>query len=540
MRVLIVFLLGITGFAQVPAILVADELVVDLQAQDASKDWLFLDKTAPIKDGELVFDGRQKISRAVYTPQEWSDVTLRAKFLVEPQAEGVLACGFMVRAVDGSSYYYVHFDRASAVLVRYSQGREWNEIKRVSVSDRSPGQWHEAQLECLGNTLRVSLNGKVLYEAKDNTLAAGRIGFYGSQGLVRVKDIRVTGTARKPAGDFVIPPPAFVHVCEDAGAGGYEAFPDVCRLNDGRLMCVFYAGYGHVALPNAQLPRGGRISFCLSSDEGQTWSAAQTLYDGPDDDRDPSIVQLNSGRILCNFFSLRSKTGGGYEGLGSWMVFSDDKGKTWSEPHQISKAHYCSSPIRELSGGRLILGLYTQDGKKSQGSVAFSDDGGKTWQPEVLIDNGGIQLDAETDLIELKDGTLYAAQRPQMSFATSKDRGDTWTISQPMGFPGHCPYFLRTSDDVILLAFRLPNTSLRFSRDEGKTWSDNVVIDEVIGAYPSMANLPDGSVLVVYYEEGQGSGVRARRFRVTDKGIEWLPPSKKSPKSPVIIRAWRD
>jgi sialidase-1 len=53
------------------------------------------------------------------------------------------------------------------------------------------------------------------------------------------------------------------------------------------------------------------------------------------------------------------------------------------------------------------------------------------------------------------------------------------------------------------------------------------VIDEVFGAYPSMANLPDGSVLVIYYEEGQGSSIRARRFHVTDKGIEWLLPSKK-------------
>ena len=105
MRVWIVILLVVTGFVHNPSSIVADELVVDLQAQDASKDWLFLDKTASIKDGELVFDGRQKISRAVYTPQEWSDVTLRAKFLVEPQAEGVLACGLMIRAVDGSSYY---------------------------------------------------------------------------------------------------------------------------------------------------------------------------------------------------------------------------------------------------------------------------------------------------------------------------------------------------------------------------------------------------------------------------------------------------
>ena len=322
--------------------------------------------------------------------------------------------------------------------------------------------------------------------------------------------------------DWIFLTSPFVYVCKDAGAGGYEAFPDVCRLSDGRLMCAFYAGYGHVALPNDQLPNGGRIAYCMSSDEGQTWSAAATLYDGPDDDRDPSIVQLKSGRLICNFFSLRKGADGqSYEGLGSWMITSDDLGKTWSVPQQITRTHYCSSPIRELSNGRLILGLYTENAKNSQGSVVFSDDGGKTWQPEVLIDNGGVQLDAETDIVELKDGTLYAAQRPHMSFATSKDHGTTWTVSKAMGFAGHCPYFLRTQDNVILLAFRLPNTSLRFSRDECQTWSENVVIDDVIGAYPSMANLNDGSVLVVYYEEGQGSSIRARRFRVTAKGIEW-------------------
>ena len=44
----------------------------------------------------------------------------------------------------------------------------------------------------------------------------------------------------------------FVFVCRDGGAGGYEAFPDVCRLADGRLMAGFYAGSVHVSLPPAQ------------------------------------------------------------------------------------------------------------------------------------------------------------------------------------------------------------------------------------------------------------------------------------------------
>lgn len=502
----------------------AQELSINLRSENPVAEWRMLDRTASVNDGELVLDGRKKISRAVYLPMEWQDATVRAKFRVEPQPTGVLACGFMIRAADASTYYYVHFDRTQAILVRYSPSNVWNEIKRVGGLNKPAGEWHEALLECSGTTLRVSLNGKLLFEAQDETLKAGRIGFYGSQALVHVKDISITGSGQRTTAEFVNPPPTFGYVCEDAGAGAYEAFPDVCRLQDGRLMCVFYAGYGHVALPSEQLPRGGRISFCLSSDEGQTWTDAETLYDGPDDDRDPSIVQLKNGRMICNFFSLRKgATEGSYSGLGTWMISSDDKGKTWSEPKQISKTHYCSSPIRELSSGRLILGLYTEGGKKSQGSAVFSDDGGDTWQPEVLIDNGGVQLDAETDIIELKDHTLYAAQRPQMAMALSKDMGATWTVSQAMGFAGHCPYFLRTKDDVIVLAYRLPNTSLRFSRDECQTWSENVVIDDVIGAYPSMVNLNDGSVLVVYYEEGASSSIRSKRFRITSEGLEWIP-----------------
>ena len=325
-------------------------------------------------------------------------------------------------------------------------------------------------------------------------------------------------------------PEDFVYVCRNAGAGGYEAFPDVCRLRDGRLMAVLYAGYGHVSLPEERLPKGGRICSCLSSDEGRTWSEAHVLYDGPDDDRDPSIVQLSNGSLICNFFSLRKreqvKEGeAAWIGLGSWMVVSRDMGKTWSAPMQIVKDYYCSAPVRELPDGRLILGLYRQTGGESHGAVVVSEDGGKTWGKAIDIDNGGYKLDAETDVIPLKDGSLYAVEREPkttMCYSVSKDGGRTWSVSRPLGFPGHCPYLLRTPDDIILLAHRLPKTNLHYSLDEAKTWSENVLVDDVGGAYPSMVNLKDGTVLIVYYEEGKGSDIRARRFRATKAGIKWL------------------
>ncbi len=76
---------------------------------------------------------------------------------------------------------------------------------------------------------------------------------------------------------------------------------------------------------------------------------------------------------------------------------------------------------------------------------------------------------------------------------------------------------------MIVMAHRLPSTSLHYSLDEGQTWSENVVVDKVGGAYPSMVTLKDESILIVYYEEGDRSSIRARRFRATPAGIEWLP-----------------
>ncbi len=326
----------------------------------------------------------------------------------------------------------------------------------------------------------------------------------------------------------------YILICRDGGAGGYEAFPDVCRIPDGRLLCVFYDGYDHVSLPNEAHPKGGRISGIFSEDEGNTWSKPFLIYDGPYDDRDPSIAVINNKRLVCNFFSLKP-VNNKWEGLGTWIIWSDDWGKTWSEPKQLFPDYYCSSPIRTLPDGTLIISLYGGEEKGGCGAVSLSKDGGNKWCTPIDINYGSLKLDAEPDVCILKNQNIFIAQRGHsnlpMGFSISEDAGKTWTESKAFPFPGHCPYLHRAPAGVLLMGIRYPGkgTCLCVSLDEAITWKEPILVDPCIGAYPSMVTLKDESILIIYYEEGHASNLRARKFKVNANGeIEWLTWNKNS------------
>ncbi len=334
----------------------------------------------------------------------------------------------------------------------------------------------------------------------------------------------------------------YVFVTHDGGAGGYEAFPDVCRLKDGRLLCVFYDGYGHIAFPNAEIFKtGGRISGCYSSDEGKTWSEPFVIFDSPFDDRDPSVTALDDGTLLCAFFILDKPIDpkAKYRKLGSWYIRSNDGGASWSEPTPISDRFWGSSPIRILKKGRWIVGLYNQN-PEMKAAVGISDDRGKHWQV-VIVPMSGRPDGDETDLIERSDGSLLlyirsrkGAEPHPMLVSRSYDGGQSWTEAESASFSGHCPYFYKTPEGVFVLGTRtgttvlsgdgvIPETTtIRISFDEGETWSTPVTVDHCLGAYPSMVTLRDGSTLIVYYEEKEGSNIRARKFRISNGGVEWL------------------
>ena len=100
---------------------------------------------------------------------------------------------------------------------------------------------------------------------------------------------------------------------------------------------------------------------------------------------------------------------------------------------------------------------------------------------------------------------------------------ESWSEAQDIGFQGHCPHLNRLSTGEIILSHRVPQTSIHISRDDAKTWQGPYIIDSCNGAYPATVELKDHTVLIVYYTEGPGSVIRARRFKLTPDGIAFLP-----------------
>lgn len=329
-------------------------------------------------------------------------------------------------------------------------------------------------------------------------------------------------------------------------AGEYQAFPDACRLQNGDIVSVFYAGGGHVTYPSEKYPEAGRICMVRSRDEGKSWSEPVVIYDDQYDNRDPHISQLQDGTIMVTFFSLKlteekERTSGGIH-----IIRSDDNGNTWDNKSQMLTKEdsnwYCSAPVREMPDSTLVFPVYHYElGKKvAWGGVFLSEDQGKSWSDVVSIGKeANLFLAAETDVIKLKDGSLFSALRGQnavpMHYSISHDEGKTWADVKSMGFLGHSPYLTRLSSGEILLSYRGVSsgesfdwdnayTALRISYDDGASWQGPYLMSESGGAYPSTVELKDHSILMIFYEEGEGSGIGALRFEKPENNLS--PPPK--------------
>jgi hypothetical protein len=451
------------------------------------EQWCFARGAWQVSAGLLEQQDADRGSVAILRDPAFSHCTFSFEFNVKPVGSGVRAAAACFRATGTLTYYWLHLDTKNntAILVRSTPSNSWNEIARRSCR-LDDDTWNRVTIVCRGPEIAVSINGTQVLKATDAALTAGRVGLGTSQGQIQFRNVRIEGTVQdqcEPLADEEAKLP-YRNISRGDAAGPYQAFPDACRLANGDIIAVFYAGYGHVSLPNDAWPKGGRICEVRSNDEGRTWTEPKLLYDDNIDNRDPHIARMSDGTLICSFFSLkpvdRSVSTRGFESQGVQIVCSHDGGKTWdTEARTLASAGWvCSAPVREMPDETYILGVYHGD---DCGGVIRSTDRGKTWSDPIPIGKeAGLPLDAETDVILLKDGRLFAALRSStinMHYATSPDLGLTWSPVQDIGFKGHAPHLYRLSTGEIVLTHRVPATSMHVSRDEAKTWQGPYRID---------------------------------------------------------------
>lgn len=108
----------------------------------------------------------------------------------------------------------------------------------------------------------------------------------------------------------------------------HNAFTSLVDYNN-KLYCAFREGAGHVSDIN------GTIRVIASDDDGQNWYSVAHLFEQGVDLRDPQLSITPDNRIMLNIGGSIYKAGK-LEGMKPKVSFSDNKGKKFSIPQNIS------------------------------------------------------------------------------------------------------------------------------------------------------------------------------------------------------------
>lgn len=410
-----------------------------------------------------------------YAPSAEKSVsfTLAAQAYAESFLFGIR--GETGNGAEGHAWWFAFTPRAGSddALLRVYDGAAWQRLGWVD-GFAGQGTFRTVAVKATADAVELAVSGQVFYtkvrrgatvNLTDVVFSTGGTVLTGME--FYVDDLEV--------GDELSGPPVDPRTLVAQEPAGYAPrFPDVIRLDDGRLMAAYYSGRSHT-------DPAGRIKVTESSDNGQNWSPPRIVVDGPHDDRDPKLTQLSDGTILLNYFitnwddpccSSRSQ-------LGTHVVRSTDGGQTWSNPIWVDTRLSCSQPppaggcpgstgwsashgsLVELANGDVLAPLYgiTATDGRQRATVVRSTDGGLTWDlnSEVTIAVGSIHYQ-EPNLTVLASGEIVAGIRttsnPQVIYLSrSFDNGHTWTTAEPTDIPGSSHHQLLRDDGSLLLTY---------------------------------------------------------------------------------------
>lgn len=337
----------------------------------------------------------------------------------------------------------------------------------------------------------------------------------------------------------------------DDGCRGYR-IPGITTTNAGTLIAVYDARWRGMG----DLPGDIDVGMSRSTDGGQTWEPMRVILDTGKDEKfrydgvgDPSILcDRKTGAIwvIATWSHGNRSWNGSGPGLTPdetgqlLLVRSDDDGRTWSKPinitRQVKRPEWCfllQGPGRGIcmQNGTLVFAAQYQDTPKKRrmpySTILYSLDQGETWQ----LGTGPRANTTEAQVEELAPGTLMLNMRDNRggsrAIYTTTDLGKTWaehpTSRKALIEPVCNAALLRAGARGLL--FVNPAVSdrprrsmtIRHSPDLGATWpqEQQLLLDQGASAgYPSATMIDDEWVGVLF--EGSSALLTFVRVRLAD------------------------
>ncbi|MGW2034248.1 exo-alpha-sialidase [Streptomyces sp. NPDC001811] len=309
-----------------------------------------------------------------------------------------------------------------------------------------------------------------------------------------------------------------------------------------------------------------------STDGGRTWGPLQVVNEGDGDTHgNPApVVDRATGRVW-----LAETYNTGRTDSASCTVpcdrtphlqYSDDDGRTWSPPRDVSpeilpadwNSWYATGPVHGIQltrgryAGRLLFGVNTEtwDGSRvtaNHAALIVSDDHGGHWRTgatdtwPVASDGTFRQKPSELTLAERGDGSVLVSGREQdgtdpghRTQAVSRDGGSSFTAPfrdlPDLYAPQVQGSLLRLGDRLLLACPGDPDRRrtmmIRSSYDGGRTWDGvdrGTVVTTDWSGYSDLVRAGSGTVGLLY----EGGAVDARdEIRFARFTEDWLTPRR--------------
>lgn len=217
-----------------------------------------------------------------------------------------------------------------------------------------------------------------------------------------------------------------------------------------------------------------------------------------------------------------------------WVKYSDDNGRTWSKPINISsqikndnEAFVGIGPgrgiVTQANGNeRIVFCVYDNTDVSEKVSTVYSDDNGITWKRgEATCHKPAVGKTSEAQIVTLPDGTLRMYARNAFAFvayADSTDGGVSWSKFKAdinLASNGNCMVSFINLDkkingkNVILGSFASDQNKRAdgvvavgiVSDDNSVDWIYKYNVNSGFFAYSCLTQLSDGNIGLLYEDE---------------------------------------